>query len=87
MPMSIFVLQYVTNTYGTFGFGDLNTKLFESQEDAANAVLQIAKDEYPNANPKVFENIETLKDFFTNLSDNDKPVMVFMISEISFKIY
>lgn len=80
--MSLFILQYVTNTYGAFEFNDLNTKLFNSKKDAENAILQIAKDEYP----KVFENIEALEDFLARLLNDGKPALTFMISEVSFKI-
>lgn len=84
MPISLFILQYVTNTYGTFEFDDLNTKVFKSKNEAENAILQIAKIEYPDADPDVFEDIETLEDFLIRLLNDDKPALLFMISEISF---
>lgn len=84
--MSIFVLQYVTNTYGTFEFDDINIKLFKSAEDAADAVLQIAKNEYPDEDPEIFEDIEACDDFMIRLLDDDKPALMYEITEKSLDI-
>lgn len=80
--MSIAVLQYVKNTQGVFEFDDLNTKLFKFTEDAVAAILQIAKDEYPDADPEVFENIDNLDDYLIRLENDDYPVLMYRITEI-----
>ena len=79
--MSIFILQYVTNTYGKFEFDDLNTKVFKSGEDAADAILQIAKAEYPDADPEIFEEIEILDDYLIRLENDDRPALMYRITE------
>lgn len=80
--MTLFILQYVTNSYGTFGFDELQSHVFSTRDNAYDFILQIAKREYPDADPDVFEDIEALEDYLVRLTNDDKPALMFEILEI-----
>lgn len=86
MPMTVFIVQYVTNSYGMFSFDELNTRLFKTKEETRTFILEIAKREYPHANPDVFADIEMFDDYLDRLANDHKPVLMYTISEISFRI-
>lgn len=83
--MTLFLLHYVTNSYGAFGFDELETRVFLTRDEVHNFILQLAKQEYPDENPDVFKSLEALENFLDRLHNDDQPILMFEILEINSK--
>lgn len=75
----IILAQYATNSFGTFTFDELNTAVFRSREAAEKFIINTALDEYPDA---FFEDIDSLDEYLIELENEDKPFMVYEITEL-----
>lgn len=88
MPTKITVLRYVTAThdYDSFCLGEIETRLFKTTDEAETFILKLAKETYLDADPNVFESIESLDTYLDEIYDYDCPVLAFDITEVDFDI-